>query len=354
MSETARVLQHSCPQCSGTVDADARFCKHCAFDLTQSPPYSRTSQATADAQQRANAKPTLLIVAVAAIGLLVLGLIGVYVYQGKRRQINAAATLAPTPAVATMGERAQQVEEKILRSETLNDSDIAGLSAYELRVLRNSHFARYGRKYDSPGLGDYYSTRPWYKPSDSYSDTQVTANDKANVNLILAAEKRAQQSDTAGNSPSGVSPQNTPVTSTLDSTSSTTSADSGSSGGGLTDSNVQRAVRNLMSDFTKGGDINVEGVQELPNQNAATADLRFVNWVCTTVNGGGLSKQKPPPLTHDQFGMPSTAFGPKLVTYNVRGLAVLKHYNDGRWVLKEVHMGSGFDTVTITGTAEVR
>lgn len=109
-----------------------------------------------------------------------------------------------------------------------------------------------------------------------------------------------------------------------------------------------------MSEFTKGGSINVEGVQELPNQNAATAGIRFVNWVCTTINGGGLFKQNPPPLTHDQFGMPSTAFGPMLRTYNVSGLAVLKHYNDGRWVLKEVRVGSGFDTVAISGTQEVR
>jgi hypothetical protein len=333
------------------VDADARYCKHCAFDLSQLSD-SDVTQVTTKPADKKSVVPILLIVGVALIGLLVLGLIGVFAYRAKRTQVNiTTATQTPTPS-ATMGEKALRIEEKILRGETLTDDDTAGLTAYELRVLRNVHFARYGRKYDSPGLGDYFSTRPWYKPSDTYSDKLITANDKANINLILAAEKRAQQSDTAANQPDGVSPQNTPVTSTLDTAPAATPV--GSSGGGLTDSNVQRAVRSFMSEFTKGGDINVEGVQELPNQNAATADLRFVNWVCTTVNGGGLSKQKPPPLTHDQFGMPSTAFGPKLVTYNVRGLAILKHYNDGRWVLKEVHMGSGFDTVSISGTAEVR
>lgn len=89
-----------------------------------------------------------------------------------------------------MSDRARQVEEKILRNETLSDGDIGGLSAYELRVLRNMHFARYGRKYDQEGqLGGYFYTRPWYKPSDSYNENMITATDKANINLIVAAER---------------------------------------------------------------------------------------------------------------------------------------------------------------------
>lgn len=127
-----------------------------------------------------------------------------------------------------------------------------------------------------------------------------------------------------------------------------------SSTGTLTDDGVERAVRDFMSGFTKGGEIEVDGVRELPNENAATADLRFVNWVCTTTAEGGLSKQSPPPVTRDQFGMPSTVFGPRLRTYNVRGQAVLKHYTDGRWMLTEVRVGSGFNTVTVSGSVVVR
>jgi hypothetical protein len=127
-----------------------------------------------------------------------------------------------------------------------------------------------------------------------------------------------------------------------------------SSAGTLTGDGVERAVRDFMSGFTKGGTIEVDGVRELPNENAATADLRFVNWVCTTTYEGGLSKQSPPPETRDQFGMPSTVFGPSLKTYNVRGQAVLKHYTDGRWMLTEVRVGSGLNTVTVSGSVVVR
>jgi hypothetical protein len=353
MSETVDTFQKFCPQCGGMVDADARFCKHCAFDLTKSSVNTDATVGTTKGEQKANTKPILLIVGIAVIGLLMLVLIGSYLYKRNRTQ-PAVVSASPTPASApTMSDRAKQVEEKILRGESLSDSDIAGLSAYELRVLRNVHFARYGRKYDSPGLGDYFNTRPWYKPSDSYSDNMITSTDKANINLILAAENRAKQSEMTANSNDNSNSQTTAIT-TNTNQPDTTPSGSSSSGGGLTDSNVQRAVRSFMSDFTKGGNINVEGVQELPNQNAATADLRFVNWICSTTYEGGLSKQKPPPVTYDRYGMPSSVFGLRLVTYNTSGLAVLKRYNDGRWVLKEVRVGNGFNAVTISGTQEVR
>ncbi len=33
MSETPEKAQKICPRCNSLVDTDARFCKHCAFDL---------------------------------------------------------------------------------------------------------------------------------------------------------------------------------------------------------------------------------------------------------------------------------------------------------------------------------
>lgn len=354
MNEAAGMPPMFCPQCGGAVDADARFCKHCAFDLSRTS-YPPGATLVAGDSKRAAPKHTLLIVAVVCVCLLAVGLASAYLYKRSRtatEATNNAATTAPAP---TMSERAKQVEEKILRGETLSDADIKGLTAYELRILRNVHFARYGRRYDRPGLGDYYSTRPWYQPNDSYNDSMITANDKANVNLILAAEnqlKQAESSALANANANNSSQTTTSLVNTNNSQPETTTTNSPASA--LTTSNVQRAVSSFMRDFTKGGQINVEGVQELPNENAATADLRFVNWVCSTTYEGGLSKQTPPPVTYDRLGMPSSTFGLRLRTYNTSGLAVLKRYNDGRWVLKEVRVGQGFNTITIGGTLEVR
>jgi hypothetical protein len=107
-----------------------------------------------------------------------------------------------------MSDKAKQIEEKILRNEALTDSDIAGLSEYELRVLRNVHFARYGRKYDQEGqLGGYFYTRAWYKPNDTYNESNITATDKTNINLILSAEKTLNESKTVA-----LNSTSTPVT----------------------------------------------------------------------------------------------------------------------------------------------
>jgi YARHG domain len=355
MNEAAGMPPMFCPQCGGAVDADARFCKHCAFDLTRTSYPPATTIIADDSRERAAAsKPVVLMVAVVCVCMLAVGLAGAYLYKRGRSATDAANNAATTALAPTMSERAKQVEDKILRGETLSDADIKGLSAYELRVLRNVHFARYGRRYDRPGLGDYYSTRPWYQPTDSYTDSMITANDKANINLILAAENQLKQTEstTLANANANNSSQTTSLVNSNNSQPETTTQ--GTPASALTTSNVQRAVSSFMRDFTKGGQINVEGVQELPNENAATADLRFVNWVCSTTYEGGLSKQTPPPVTYDRFGMPSSTFGLRLRTYNTSGLAVLKRYNDGRWVLKEVRVGQGFNTISIGGTLEVR
>jgi YARHG domain len=196
MSETAGAFRKHCPQCGGIVDADAKFCKHCAFNLINSSPKSEVTAVTPKSEKKTNVKPILLITGIAIIVLLILGLFVAYRYKNNHAQTEVVTT-SPTPTPAPiMSERAKQIEEKILRGEALNDSDIEGLSVYELRVLRNVHFARYGRKYEQEGqLGGYFYTRSWYKPSDSYNDNMITATDKANINLILAAEKSANSTE---------------------------------------------------------------------------------------------------------------------------------------------------------------
>ena len=42
--------------------------------------------------------------------------------------------------------------------------DIAGLSSAEIRILRNSIFARHGRYFKDPELQAYFNSQPWYSP----------------------------------------------------------------------------------------------------------------------------------------------------------------------------------------------
>lgn len=86
-------------------------------------------------------------------------------------------------------------------SDLLTDVDRANLELIEraenavdpatLRILRNTVFARHGRKFESPDLADYFAKQPWYKPDAAYSDSRLTEDDKFEIELIQEFEKRA-------------------------------------------------------------------------------------------------------------------------------------------------------------------
>ena len=190
MNDYPDVAQAFCPQCNGEVDSDARFCKHCAFDLkSYFAPKANTASDTAPEtlQTKPRNNLTFILGGLSALVLVaILAFAGIYLFMSRSQSDTANSNSAST---LTIGPKAQKAEEKILRGEALTQDDLAGLTNDELRIVRNVHFARYGRKYERPGLGDYFFTRSWYKPNESYSDSMVNATDKANINLILAMEK---------------------------------------------------------------------------------------------------------------------------------------------------------------------
>lgn len=124
----------------------------------------------------------------------------------------------------------------------------------------------------------------------------------------------------------------------------------------LTNDKVQTAVDSMLSDWRLGGNVRVRGIQEIPNQNAAVADLQFEQFEYGTTLEGGLVKAKdfaPKPMPQGQDRLPTMdeMFPQRKAVYSKDGKAILSRYNDGRWVLKEVRWG--FDT-GVKGTVEIR
>lgn len=104
--------QRLCPQCSGTVDADARFCKQCAFDLTMPQiPQDAGSQFEVEQPATRNYLP-LAILGIAVVLLVgVIGLFAVFKLYGSSETANTNSTLsAPVPV---LGAKAQKAEENI-------------------------------------------------------------------------------------------------------------------------------------------------------------------------------------------------------------------------------------------------
>ena len=103
--------------------------------------------------------PLPVIIAGVIGGLVLIVVIGTLAVWQYKRKTSVAPAAAPVTSARSVSTRSEQVDDKILRNEGLDDSDVSGLSLNELRILSNLHFARYGRKYERPGLGDYFSTR---------------------------------------------------------------------------------------------------------------------------------------------------------------------------------------------------
>ncbi|PYS83336.1 MAG: hypothetical protein DMF67_09320 [Acidobacteria bacterium] len=182
---------------------------------TQAPP-----QQTYNAPQRKSRAP--LVVGLLVLLLAGLGILGVagLVYLGSRGGGGAVANVNTnrTPAQNNFNRNAtstnasaanvnagegnanaapafaasdamQRAEQKIVAGALLTRDDLAGLSAAQLRVLRNAVFARYGRVFQSPDLQSYFQSRPWYRPRADFSERVLTANDRANADLLKSFEE---------------------------------------------------------------------------------------------------------------------------------------------------------------------
>lgn len=68
-------------------------------------------------------------------------------------------------------------------------NQLATLSLRDLRMLRNTIYARRGRPFRSSLLQYYFADMDWYTPDETYSDAKLTAIDRKNIRLIQSVEK---------------------------------------------------------------------------------------------------------------------------------------------------------------------
>lgn len=66
----------------------------------------------------------------------------------------------------------------------LREDYLWGKSPYELRVMRNEIFARYGLIFKSEDLKAYFSSKKWYKPIYKNVDSYLTEIDRINIKTI--------------------------------------------------------------------------------------------------------------------------------------------------------------------------
>jgi hypothetical protein len=83
----------------------------------------------------------------------------------------------------------QREDLSISLDKVLPVKELRLLSLRDLRLLRNTIYARRGRPFKSPLLQEHFSRMPWYTPDPAYTDKRLTKTDKRNVALIQQVEK---------------------------------------------------------------------------------------------------------------------------------------------------------------------
>jgi eukaryotic-like serine/threonine-protein kinase len=88
--------------------------------------------------------------------------------------------------------RIESAEALLVGGAMVTEADLATFSPAELRVLRNTVFARHGRTFESPGLQRFFNSRKWYKTNANYSDELLTDIDRVNLRLIAQVERQTK------------------------------------------------------------------------------------------------------------------------------------------------------------------
>ncbi|MGD1912983.1 MAG: YARHG domain-containing protein [Rivularia sp. (in: cyanobacteria)] len=83
-----------------------------------------------------------------------------------------------------------------LSSRRVTDADLNSMDGYTLDVMRNSIFARHGRRFKNPGLQEYFDEQSWYNPK--YSPEEFPPNvlselEKLNVEYIWEYQNRTNK-----------------------------------------------------------------------------------------------------------------------------------------------------------------
>lgn len=103
--------------------------------------------------------------------------------------ISAALGEWSGAADVPMAER-NPLEDPTVLANQLTVGQLDGLSRRDLRLLRNTIYARHGRPFKSDALQAYFFDKAWYQPVDSYDDGVLTAVDKRNIQLVQSMEDR--------------------------------------------------------------------------------------------------------------------------------------------------------------------
>ncbi len=114
-------------------------------------------------------------------------------YGKVRSQLSADDKIEMGLLARAMGNFALDDESRGKSEATTLDrvlglDEVRQLSLRDLRLLRNTIYARRGRTFKSEVLRDHFTGMKWYTPRQDYSDRLLSRNDVRNIGLIKSVE----------------------------------------------------------------------------------------------------------------------------------------------------------------------
>ena len=109
---------------------------------------------------------------------------------------NAPPERAPDPPPKMTAPKPQPgVREPYawLSSHPVRDGDLAGKTAWQLDIMRNSIYARHGRGFKDVDLQDYFDTQTWYRRAydpDEFPNSLLSDLEVDNATYILRYQER--------------------------------------------------------------------------------------------------------------------------------------------------------------------
>lgn len=289
-----------CPKCGQDVDTDSRFCKHCGFDLSQvsqrpqaqAIPTEEGVTAPTAPQKRFNFAKALLVGVAWLLYLPVAGVLFAQVFRHLRVN-NILVFHGEEIAAAVLAMVSSIIIFPIL-----------------IFVKRKSFFKQ---RLVSMPQGDHSHNLPPAQQPITSSGQRTQALKILGTLAVLGLLAVIGVASLAWYISYRVNDDRIVFEPASGSNTSETYT------GKLTNGVAERAVQR----WCKRGSVDVAGVQELPQQNSAVAQLKFTD-------------------------LYYKANGRDNLTYSGPAEAVFVHYNDGRWMLSKITIGRGFDAVVFS------
>lgn len=159
--------------------------------------------------------PTALIVIVIVLVVLVLGGVGIggyFIYKvSKAKQATddtlnkiralVATTVPATPETPTPTTKLPSASAYDYSKASGNGlypwtstrlvtaADLAGKSQWDMDIMRNEIYARYGRSFVRDDLQNYFNQQSWYQPNSNFTESWLTSTESKNAAFIADWQK---------------------------------------------------------------------------------------------------------------------------------------------------------------------